>query len=354
MGTICWHVGLAKFLGLVARVLAILLLCVLLGLVVFEIYTLVVFYGEGRTPLPPTFGNFPRVRDLLANDQQRERFSFAVAGDTRSCGTFEQIQEGLIGEPLSFMVLLGDCVRAGTPGYHSYFRSEWTEHVHIPFPTFYIVGNHDVDKQRFPISEFEKNYGPTIFSFEYQRCLFIVLRVMGEPDSMEESARFLESQLSDRRSEYRKVFVFMHIPPPLLPELSGRAGQPEKLIPLFDKYRVDYVIAGDYHGYARVKLKNTAYLISGGGGAHLRQEKFGRFHHAVMITVGPDSVSERILAVPRNETIEDQIERFALGEVYPWLKEHWALTAILNVVILAFCFWLFRGFLKLRRYLRPA
>ena len=51
----------------------------------------------------------------------------------------------------------------------------------MAFPVFYVVGNHDVDAETFPISEFETNYGPTNFSFDYCGCLFIVLRILNEP-----------------------------------------------------------------------------------------------------------------------------------------------------------------------------
>ena len=333
---------------LVVRMLKVLLLCVLLALLAFEAYTIIIFHVEGRAELPPNFGNFQRVRDLLADDGQLQQFSFAVVGDTKGLGTFEAIREDLSTEPLSFMVLLGDCVRAGTPGYHSYLRAEWTEGSRVSFPIFYVVGNHDVDEQKFPISEFENNYGPTNFSFEYQDCLFIVLRVIGRADLMDESCRFLESQLSNR-DKYRLVFVFMHSPQFMLPHSLGEAKyHPEDVLNLLDRYRVDYVIAGDYHGYARVKRKNTVYLVSGGGGAHLKGAKYGAFHHAMVIAVGQNSVSERILFADRNEHIEDALERYALGELYPWLKDNYVLAIILNALILGFCFWLCRGFLRPR------
>ena len=337
----------------VVRIFRVLLLCVLLALLAFEAYTIIVFHVEGRSELPPSFGNFQRVRDLLADDGQREQFSFAVVGDTKGHGTFEGIRENLSSEPLSFMVLLGDCVRAGTAGYHSYLRAEWNEGDHIPFPIFYVVGNHDVDQQRFSISDFEKNYGPTNFSFEYQDCLFIVLRNIGQAQLMDESCRFLESQLSSR-DKYRKVFVFMHTPPLILPQSLGQPmSRTKDVLSLFDRYRVDYVIAGDYHGYARVESENTIYLVSGGGGAHLKEAKYGAFHHAVVITVGSDSVSERILFADRNENIEDALERYALAELYPWLKENCLLAVLLNVGIVAVCFYLFRSFMKAHRPLRP-
>ncbi|MFQ5822394.1 MAG: metallophosphoesterase family protein [Candidatus Heimdallarchaeota archaeon] len=321
----------------------------MLGLVlVFEVYTFAVSYIEGNTALPAAFGNFERVRELLASDEQRDEFSFAVVGDTRrGPGTFEQIWQKLKDEPLSFMVLLGDCVREGTAGYHRFFRSEWAGKAALPFPVFYVAGNHDVDRETFPISQFEKIYGPTNFSFGYHGSLFIVLRILNKPYSTKESLAFLESLLSARRHDYRKVFVFMHIPPYVSSDFFARRFEDEKrLVALFDRFHVDYVIAGDYHGYARVKLRNTVYLVSGGGGSHLEEQKFGRFHHAIVIKVRPNSVSERILQVNKKGDFEDRAKELALAEVYPWMEKNWPVAILLNVGILGILFWAFRGFLR--------
>jgi len=338
----------------IVRIFKVLLLCVLLALVAFEVYSIIVFNGEGRAELPPNFGNFQRIRDSLADGRQREQFSFVVVGDTRGHGTFERILEASGSEPLSFMLLLGDCVSYGTSEWHSYFRSEWAEYGELSFPVFYVVGNHDVYSEMFSIEEFEKNYGPTNFSFEYQGCLFIVLRVISEAGPADQACKFLESQLSGRRNNYRKVFVFMHIPPLALPGLPGKhMVNSTAMVSLLDKYQVDYVIAGHYHGYSRTKRKNTVYLTSGGGGAHLKKNKFGAFHHAIMLTVGQDSVSEQILYVDRNESVEDSLECFALTRLYPWLKQNRVLAVALNALILGACFWLFRAFLKHRWLLPP-
>jgi len=95
---------------------------------VFEVYTIIVVYTEGDAALPAMFGNFERVRSLLVDEEQREKLYFAAVGDTRiGPETFERICEKMKDEPLWFMVLLGDCVRKGTGGYHRFLRSEWAE-----------------------------------------------------------------------------------------------------------------------------------------------------------------------------------------------------------------------------------
>jgi len=335
-------------------------LFLLLAIYVFEGYSLFVFYKEGGVSLPDTFGNFERVRELLANDEQREEFSFAVVGDTKGYGTlgygtFEEISEELKEQSLSFMVVLGDCVRWPTPGYHRYLRAEWAgdEEFALAFPVFYAVGNHDVHREKFPLSEFEKFYGPSIFTFDYQKNLFIVLRVLSGEYSNDESVEFLESVLSEKRKDYERIFVFMHTPVSVSSYHSVKyADGSERLRSLFDRFNVDYVIAGDYHGYFRQKINNTVYIVTGGGGAELEKSQFGSFHHAVILTVTPESVSEEILFVDRKEDFEDFLECVALAEVYPWLKEHTALATLLNVSILAFCFLISHSLFRSRRNAR--
>jgi predicted phosphodiesterase len=322
-----------------AKGIKLLLYPMLAVVLLLEAYTFIVAHTEGNAPLPATFGNFERVRRLLASDEQREEFSFCVVGDTKGGQkTFEEIRKQLKDEPLSFMVLLGDCVRKGTEGYHRFLRCEWAAEYALPFPVFYVVGNHDFDRETFPLSRFEEIYGPTIFSFDYQGCLFFVLCVMDKP-STEKSLAFLESSLLARRHDYRKVFVFMHVPP-VWPGFSpGSARSQNQFVALSDRFHVDYVIAGDYHGHARIKVKDTVYLVSGGGGARLVRGKFGRFHHAVVITVGPDWVSERILHVNSMKDIEDRAEELALAEVWPWMEKNWPVAILLNVGMLGILFW---------------
>ncbi|OGP53730.1 MAG: hypothetical protein A2Y65_01435 [Deltaproteobacteria bacterium RBG_13_52_11] len=329
----------------------LLLLLMLILVLVVEGYTLITVYTEGNAALPATFGNFERVRALLADNGQRKAFSFAVAGDTQGTGTFEKLAGLLKEEPISFLVLLGDCVRNGRPGFHQYLRAELAEELRMPCPTFYVVGNHDVSKDEFPISRFEEMYGPTNFSFDYQGCLFIVLRILDKPRySTEESLAFLESILSARRRDYKKVFVFMHIPPPVSADFVARKFEnPDKFIALCDKFKVDYIIAGDYHGYARVQHRDTVYLVTGGGGGHLEKEKPGAFHHVVLITVGPQAVSERILFTKRAEEFEDILERWAIADVYSWMSKNVWATITLNLIIVCCCTLVLRRLLRRRQ-----
>lgn len=325
----------------------IFLLLFILFIFAFEVYACLLHHFEGNEELPPLSGNFQHVREVLTQEKPKEEFRFAVIGDTKSAGTFEKIADKLKEGSLSFVVFLGDFVRRGTEGEHAYFKAELTSEFAFPFPTFFLVGNHDVDVNTFPISGFEDVYGPSIFSFVYQECLFIFLRILDKPHSTKESLQFLEKFISENSSsKYRKIFVFSHIPPPISPDFDVRAFKgSSKFVSLIEKLRADYVICGDYHGYARVKKGNTVYLVTGGGGAHLKKNKYGCFHHAMVINVSKDQVSESILSVDRDEDLEDRIERLILADMYPWFRNHFIIVSLLNSMLFVCCIIIFRHLL---------
>jgi hypothetical protein len=87
-------------------------------------------------------------------------------------------------------------------------------------------------------------------------------------------------------------------------------------------------------------------VISGGGGAHLERQKFGEFHHALVIRVGKGTISERILHVREKTSLEDGIEYLAFSEVFPWLRDHWPLAIILNLGFVGIFFWAFHGLFR--------
>ncbi|MBN1866009.1 metallophosphoesterase [Candidatus Sumerlaeota bacterium] len=320
----------------VRRILAATCAVAILAFFAAEALALWLHRTEGSAPLPAALGNFPRIRETLTSQPDREEFSFAVVGDTRGGSTFERIAERLRDEPLSFCVNLGDFVNRPSEAQHAFFRAEVAEELAFPFPLFLIAGNHDVDEKHFSLSRFEQLYGPTIFSFPYQDCLFVFLRVLPDGQSNRESLDFLRGLAdSDARRRYRHIFVFTHVPPPISRDFETKeCDGSDEFVSLIDRLNPDYVICGDYHGYARIERRDTAYLVTGGGGAPLRDANFGHFHHAIVIHVDPDSVSERILYVDEEHESEDRLEKYMLVGLLPWLDRYRAAAFALNLLLL--------------------
>ncbi|MFH2046356.1 MAG: metallophosphoesterase [Pseudomonadota bacterium] len=300
----------------------------------FELYVISARQGSDE-PLPSNFGNFIKNRESLEKQPDKKSFSFAVIGDTRSVGTFERLAEKLRVLPIDFAVLLGDCADNPTEDDHRYFRAECTDEFAMPFPVFYVPGNHDVSEKSFPITRFEHDYGPSIFSFEYQHCLFIFLRILGGTYPSHESIDFLNKMPEEYILKFKKRFVFMHIPPPVSSVFSAKIfDKSDELISLFKKKRIDYVLAGDYHGYARINTGQTNFIITGGGGAHLHENKHKQFNHAIVITINKDDESEWILPVDASVDIEDKIEKYAIERVWPYFSGNMFFTYTLNVIAL--------------------
>ena len=55
-------------------------------------------------------------------------------------------------------------------------------------------------------------------------------------------------------------------------------------------------------------------------------------HHAVMVTVGQDRVSELIIQVDKRDEFEDALEKPAVGEVDPGLFEYRLLVVPVNAI----------------------
>ncbi len=307
-----------------------------------EIFTIII-RNEGERLLPPLFGNFSSNRAVLEKVSEPGDFTFAVVGDTRSFGTFENVVEELRRIPLDFGILLGDFSMKPTEADHRYFRSECLYEYSLPFPFFLVAGNHDVDPQTFPLSRFEEFYGPSIFSFEYRQCLFIVLRILDAPFSNEESMEFLRNFKKEDMARYRHTFAFIHIPPPVT-VFSKAKDFPEanRLMTIFNELGIDQVFAGDFHGWAQAVRGKTTYTITGGGGAYLSsRELTGQFHHAMLIHVTSDAIESRIVFVPHVEKIDDHLENFAITMFWPWMQRNFMVMIFLNLVAFAVGYMLF-------------
>ncbi len=70
----------------------------------FEVYVLNIHHFVSKRDFCHFSSNFPQNREKMRQEKQKDEFSFAVVGDTKSSGTFEKIANALQKEPLSFIV----------------------------------------------------------------------------------------------------------------------------------------------------------------------------------------------------------------------------------------------------------
>ncbi len=292
---------------------------------------------QSRGALPPLFGNFEEIRANLEKAGPKEQFSFAVFGDTEGTSAFDVLSGKLRENPVDFAVHLGDAFDART---YRYFRARLRSDYGQDFPVFFLPGNQDL--KAFPLFRFEEIFGPSLFSFIYQDCLFVGLNVQGDQQGTKASLQFFEKVLLEAGEQYRKIFVFMHVPPPIM--AGHKFAAPEKIMELCAQHKVDYVFAGHYHGSVHVEKGETTYIVSGAGGKHLEESPYGEFNHGLVMTVGSDYVAKTVVPVSAPYSLKAKLQRFAIVELYPWLVHHRALAVIVNLVILLLVVATFRSF----------
>ena len=269
--------------------------------------------------LPPLLGNSAHNIRHMATHTDPDSFTFLVVGDVQhGTRTFERLLDIARADKPAFAVILGDFVSEPEFARHKLFATEIGEEA-PPFPIFLVPGNHDISPTReFQLDDFERTYGPAQFTFALGKHLFVFLNTAPGYTQSLEYCRFLEEAVSRAGQRVQDVFVFMHVPPSGLSHdvIARELPGSERFLALAGTLRVRYVFAGDHHGYWKGKRGPTTYIVTGGGGAHLRGDH-GRFHHAVRLAMHRGEVTETVLAVPHCSEWAEQLERNIVVHVWP-------------------------------------
>jgi Icc protein len=225
-------------------------------------------------------------------------YSFAVFGDNQGNYPVLKAMIARLGQEkgLDFIISVGDVVPYGEEAHFIKYKKLISE---LGLPLHQTIGNHDaVGGGR---KTYQKYFGPLYYTFDYEGDRFIVLdnSLKGSFDNVQFS--WLKRQLAKPGARHK--FVVMHKPvfdPSELYQshvMSSRAVT-EELIRLFARYKVDYVLAGHIHGYARNERGRVTYIVSAGAGGPLYlPPEFGGFYNYVIITVGEDRISDRVVRI---------------------------------------------------------
>ncbi len=341
---------LRKVFGIKSAIIFFLLLISLLSL---SYGAASIIYGESheQVKLPAFLGNKTENIDLLGKSNTGDSpFSFFVVGDTQLGDFFPGIYKNDIkSDSPNFGLILGDFVKNPKAEDHAQFMMDFpTWGVNVP--VFLVCGNHeivtktDIANNRwfsFTLKDFEKTYGPADFSFYYHGCLFVILNDV-DTDS---HVAYLADALSHRKKDTLMTFVFTHIPAHTIsPAISSKEMLGEKeFLSLVENNNVDYVIEGDFHSYFRAKVRNTIFLISGGGTDKFankpKNEKEGSYQ-AMLIQVDPvtRNVNERIYIGKSEKRPVYTMKKIMLTQVFAFFEhdEKWE-TPIMGSGGLASC-----------------
>jgi 1,2-diacylglycerol 3-alpha-glucosyltransferase len=250
---------------------------------------------------PEFLGNSPENVAHIKTTADPNEFTFVVVGDVK-CGTatFEEMLNIIQQDKPVFAVILGDFVEHSEFASHKLFALEMAEYLK-DFPILLVPGNHDISTDGpFRLEDFGNIYGPSQFYFTIGKNLFVFLNDISPYNQTGQYLEFLERAVSGHTENVEKIFVFMHIPPSGLNSSLMCNGLPgsEKFLQLTKKHHIDYVFAGDHHGYVKTERDGTTFVVTGGGGARLRG-RHGGFHHLVRMSVKDSEITETVVVAKR-------------------------------------------------------
>lgn len=313
------------------------LISILVLLVSLYFYSIIRSYlGVKKIEL---LGNTPSVVEHLKTSEGKLPFSFAFISDTENTDISKFLIKTLLDEKVNFLVFVGDFANDSIVPEHKLFMQVMAE-IRPAVPVFLAVGNHDIEPEigqvrnnGFLRKDFESLYGPINFSFVYNKCLFIFIANIDQEDKI--SCDYLEKILSERNKDIKHTFVFCHTPlRVVLNKIMPGRKWTGRLDEIVRKYRVDYVISGDYHRHLELTGNNgIQYIVSGSGGSHYHGEtSLGKFYSGTKVTVRDDSIETEIIVRTNKITLTDNSIRHCFyNEVMPYLESK---ILLVNVVLL--------------------
>lgn len=254
-------------------------------------------------------------------------FSFLVIGDTQGSERLGiLIKKALKDERFSFMIHLGDFVEKPDIWEHRFFLTEMITGIRPPFPVFVVPGNHDIDytskilKERRVTKEvFDSLYGARYFDFIFNRCLFILSEV--DPKNPDSYLNYLRKVLSEKGTDKKNIFIFIHYPPGRLDKsLESSLPKEDEFFSLLETNKVTGCFFGHFHGYWRGEHNGIKFFVVGGGGRIKKsQPEWGRFHHILKIKVGEQMINENLIVLKDSFWFEDSFQHWVFTQLFPKL-----------------------------------
>lgn len=219
------------------------------------------------------------------------QYSFAFCGDphmhAQGDGCFPKLDEVIRAQRVGFVIFGGDLTFLGKESEYENFVNHANS---LTVPSYPALGNHDLYNSGW--SNYLKYLGPSSYSFYAGNAKFIVIdSACGEVG--EKQLEWLKQEL--RTNKQPLLFVISHYP--VYGGLQGvyefvKSEERLKLIELFEKYEVDYVLEGHYHGYVNLTVGNVHYITSGSFSEGLLDS--GERHFLLFSVYGPNVNIEKI------------------------------------------------------------
>ena len=220
------------------------------------------------------------------------QFSFAFCGDphmqAEGDGFFSELNEYIKANKAAFVIFGGDLTFLGKDAEYENFVKHASSLTVPPYPA---IGNHDLYNNGW--SNYWKYLGPSAYSFYGGNAKFIVIDT-ATGDIGEKQMEWLTKELKGNRQPL--LFVISHMP--IYGGLQGKYEFPKtqervELINLFEKYEVDFVLEGHYHGFVDITVNGVRYITSGSFNETLLDS--GLRHFLFFRVYGPNVTVEKVI-----------------------------------------------------------
>jgi predicted phosphodiesterase len=268
--------------------------------------------AAGEMEASEWINNDRSLEKVAAMPAPENGFKFAVFGDVQiGTARLPQLMEELIArEPVDFIIQTGDIVVDPDAGHYRLLLSALARSG-LSRPMFVVPGNHDVSEDDDKL--FRRYFGSRQSWFERGGALFILLDNSLAPFTDEQGA-WLEKILSERGAGVDHVLFFMH-GQPIYWEGDGR-GPVAHLFTRFneilEKHEIDYVFAGNWHGYHKEERDGTIFVVNGRGGSG---SKLVPCFYTI-VQVDERGVSDKLFELP------PRVDVLARSLVVDWLVAH--------------------------------
>ena len=228
---------------------------------------------------------------FTAKQNSQNHFSFLHYGD---CGYDNTIQNDIAklmkAEITDFGIVAGDIDQNKGDNYDEIYFGVYKDLLKNSCH-FTCIGNHDTyaDNAATYLDEFylpsnNPQNSERYYSFSWGNAKFICLDSNIPYTEGSNQYNWLVDELKCNDKQW--LFTFFHHPPwtnawspdyniPFLEyfRYKGNVDMRTSLVPLFEKYKVDFVLNGHSHCYQRGELNGVKYVISGGAGASRLDKK---------------------------------------------------------------------------------
>jgi predicted phosphodiesterase len=229
----------------------------------------------------------------------------------RTAVWYRAVEDALAREP-SVLVHLGDLVEQRSAFEFRYAGDLCDEARQRGLPVYVVIGNHEGfnRKNELEVKDFEGTFGPAVSWFRAHGVLFVSLDTADERSFPEEQARRVDAILAAERPRSSHAVLLTHVPPLAGEPIRDKRGYVKqlpgedtaRLFALVEKYKVELVLGGHYHGSRIDKRGGATYVIAGGGGASLDGPT--EFPHYVRATISDAGVTTEVVRVDDGPGVE--------------------------------------------------